>query len=215
MSFAVWLNLIKNAEKKSVISGKSRKIHYKFPNGSQMAEEYSMDTGVCIRRGFKIEKTLKNTDNWEMEVGESPAGLSDDTFMLKESNTEPCLTKRITKKNIEFRIRNLPYPIETYSVAANPETKKITVRTSNKKYFKNITIEELERCDLLPSQANISFTHQFNTLIITVNIFYLNLISSETNLIFPSVPKTSACIRDGESSSFGAQRCRNNLRSRY
>lgn len=203
MSFAVWLNLIKNAEKSSVISGKSRKIHYKFPNGSQMAEEYSMDTGVCIRRGFKIEKTLKNTDNWEMEVGESPAGLSDDTFMLKESNTEPCLTKRITKKNIEFRIRNLPYPIETYSVAANPETKKITVRTSNKKYFKNITIEELERCDLLPSQANISFTHQFNTLIITVNIFYLNLIFSETNLIFPSVPKTSACIRDGESSSFG------------
>lgn len=183
MSFAVWLDLIKKAEKSSVISGRSRKIHYKFPNGSQMAEEYSMDTGVCIRRGFKIEKTLKNTDNWEMEVGESPAGLSDDTFMLKESNTEPCLTKRITKNNIEFRIRNLPYPIEIYSVAANPETKKITVRTSNKKYFKNITIEELERCDLLPCQANISFTHQFNTLVITVN-FFLNLISSETNFIF-------------------------------
>lgn len=78
------------------------------------------------------------------------------------------MTKRITKTNIEWRIRNLPYPIEVYSVSVNPDQKCLVVRTSNKKYFKNIPIEELNRCNLLPKQANISISHQFNTLIIKV-----------------------------------------------
>ena len=79
------------------------------------------------------------------------------------------MTKRITKTNIEWRIRNLPYSIETYLVTANTDSPVITVRTTNKKFFKIIKIEELERCGLKPKQSNITINHQYNTLIITVS----------------------------------------------
>lgn len=70
---------------------------------------------------------------------------------------------------IEWRIRNLPYPIETYSVTASGDDCTITVRTTNKKYFKKIHIPELTRCSLLPDQQLISLKHLHNTLIITVS----------------------------------------------
>lgn len=44
----------------------------------------------------------------------------------------------------------------------------ITVRTSNKKYFKKIKVPDLERVGLKPEQDRISFTHQHNTLVVTV-----------------------------------------------
>lgn len=81
---------------------------------------------------------------------------------------QPFLTKRITRNNIEWRIRNLPFPIEVYSVSADKEKKAIVVRTTNKKYFKEIQVHELNRCGLLPEQQAITITHQHNTLIISV-----------------------------------------------
>lgn len=80
---------------------------------------------------------------------------------------------RITKNNIEWRIRNLPYPIETYSVLAEPENKCIVVRTSNKKYFKRILVHDLARINVVPDQGNIEFSHKFNTLIIVVSFLIL------------------------------------------
>lgn len=194
MSFETWLNLIKSAQKTSIISGKARKIHYKFPDGREMAEEYSLETGCVLRRAWKKTKTLtsKNYDEWDVELGEPipkllnkpKASISDNVdnnddiidisgFYLRESNTEPILTKRITKKNIEWRIRNLPYPINTYQITVDQDKKSIIVRTTNKKYYKTITIPELDRCGLIPEQENITIHHQYNTLIITVNSIFL------------------------------------------
>lgn len=132
--------------------------------------EYSLETGVVLRRMWKKKKELRVNEEWETELGEILTKFTDNQFTVRESCTEPMLTKRITKTNIEFRIRNLPYPIEVYSVSANSENNSITVRTTNKKYYKNIKVEELERCGLKPTQANISISHQFNTLIIKVSI---------------------------------------------
>ncbi|KAG4070502.1 hypothetical protein HA402_005734 [Bradysia odoriphaga] len=168
MSFANWLNQIKNAEKSSAISGKCRKVHYKFIDGQEMVEEYSMDTGVLQRRAWKREKALGGQPDWEIELGDFGRSLnSQDTFVVRESITEPVLTKRLTKGSIEWRIRNLPYPIKTYSVTASPDDCSITVRTTNKKYFKKILIPELTRCELLPSQELILIQHLHNTLVIT------------------------------------------------
>jgi len=137
MSFVNWLNKIKNAEKSSVITGRNRKVHYKFTDGQEMAEEYSMDTGVLQRRAWKREKALGGEPDWEIELGDKVRSLnSQDKFIVQESVTEPVLTKRLTKNSLEWRIRNLPYPIETYSVTASPDDCSITVRTTNKKYFK-------------------------------------------------------------------------------
>lgn len=89
MSFANWLNKIKNAEKSSVITGRSRKVHYKFADGQEMSEEYSMDTGVLQRRAWKREKALGGEANWEIELGDIIRSLnSQDKFVVQESVTE-------------------------------------------------------------------------------------------------------------------------------
>lgn len=178
MSYENWLNYLKSAEKNSMISGRSRKLFYKFPDGQQMAEEYSMDTGVVQKRAWRKSKQLMGEPEWEVELGEDPRQLgpggdaddlrnADGSFTVKISNTEPILSKRVTKKNIEWRIRNLSYPIEVYQVEADGEKRAIVVKTSNKKYYKVIPVPDLDRCGILPEQANISIHHQYNTLIIT------------------------------------------------
>ncbi|ALC43538.1 CG13901 [Drosophila busckii] len=163
-----------------MMSGKLRKVLYKFPDGQQMAEEYNLDTGIVQRRAWRKCKQLMGQPEWEIELGEEPrqinyggAGAGDadsmsgSEFTVRESNSEPLLTKRVTKKNIEWRIRNLPYPLNVYNVSADAQKRAIVVRTSNKKYYKVIPVPDLDRCGVPPVQANISIHHQFNTLIIT------------------------------------------------
>lgn len=77
----------------------------------------------------------------------------------------------------------MPYPIETYSVAACAEEKCIIVKTTNKKFYKKIPIPELERIDLKPTQANIEYSHKFNTLIILVIVICINISFSKIILI--------------------------------
>lgn len=178
MSSENWLKYLASAEKNSMISGKFRKVFYKFPDGREMAEEYSMDTGVVQKRAWRKCKQLMGEPVWEVELGEDPRQLGsgpdkddirgeDGSFIVNISNTEPILTKRITKKNIEWRIRNLPYPIDVYQVQVDVEKRCIVVKTTNKKYYKVIALPDLDRCGALPSQDNLSIHHQYNTLILT------------------------------------------------
>ncbi|KAL6416595.1 hypothetical protein ACFW04_013323 [Cataglyphis niger] len=83
-----------------------------------------------------------------------------------DTNVVPFVTQRITKTSLEWRIRNLSYPSNVYSITAEKDN-TITVRTSNKKYFKKLRALDLERIGLKPEQERISFKHQYNTLIIT------------------------------------------------
>lgn len=70
----------------------------------------------------------------------------------------------------------MPYPQNVYSVTAEDDG-TITIRTTNKKYFKKIRIPDLERAGLKPEQNRITFTHQYSTLIITVcQIFIFSLL---------------------------------------
>lgn len=55
-------------------------------------------------------------------------------FQLKKKfYLQPIFVRKDTALSFQWRIRNLPYPIETYNVTADPENRTITVRTSNKK----------------------------------------------------------------------------------
>lgn len=91
MSYREWMELLNSAEKSSIISGKCRKIHYKFPNGGhEMIEEYSLETGVLLRRAWKKKQELRGDAGWEVELGDSipdVARADDGSFMMKESNT--------------------------------------------------------------------------------------------------------------------------------
>lgn len=95
MSFAGWLTLLQTAEKTSVISGDFRKIHYKLSDGREMAEEYSMTTGVISRRAWRPKSDLTKgpSVDWTLELGDvvRPLNPSADTFLVKESLTEVFL----------------------------------------------------------------------------------------------------------------------------
>ncbi|XP_040151013.1 protein DPCD [Anopheles arabiensis] len=169
MSYEDWLNLVKSADKSSVIQGNVRKVHYRFPDGREMAEEYSTDTGVVLRRAWKNKSTLLHKEDWVLELGESiPAGLKENEEMLKECCTEPLLTKRLTRNAIEWRIRNLPYPVTTYTITCSENEKTLTIKTSNNKYFKKISVPEFQRCNFLPKQEHLNVVYKNATLIITV-----------------------------------------------
>lgn len=163
-----WLSQLKSAKKSCLVDNTFKKIHYELGNGQEMVEEYNINTNVLTRRAWKRKTELKNDEKWDIEVGDpEPMYNKDETVLIKENSSQPFVSRRYTKLNLEWRIRNLPYPIEIYSVTVDPDDKCIVVRTSNKKYFKKIFIPEFERMALVPEQQNVAFSHKFNTLIIS------------------------------------------------
>ncbi|KAF5295289.1 hypothetical protein FQA39_LY13154 [Lamprigera yunnana] len=163
-----WFNTLKNAKKTCIQQGNLRKVHYALPNQREMVEEYNMDTGVLTRRAWKMERSIGGEKDWIVEIGDhDPVIPKSDEMLIKENATQPFISRRITRNNLEWRIRNLPYPINVYSIETDGEKKALIVRTSNKKYYKILNVPELQRLNLLLKQSNVQFTHKFNTLIIT------------------------------------------------
>ena len=68
----------------------------------------------------------------------------------------------------EWRVRNLPYPKETYTVTLDTEKvpSELVLRTSNRKYFKRFHVPALRRLGLEMEQAAVSFDHSGTTLVI-------------------------------------------------
>jgi len=86
--------------------------------------------------------------------------------MLRPSATNPVFARKDRPHAFEWRVRNLPYPKPTYSVTVDTEQNQIVVRTSNKKYFKRIDVEELDRARVPLEEVNLSWNHENNTLIV-------------------------------------------------
>lgn len=165
----IWYHELLNAEKSCLKEDKLKKIHYNFEDGKEMVEEYNVDTQVLLRRAWKIKGKLGGEGKWDVEIGDPIPDATpriETGADLMECKDQPTLSRRNTRINLEWRIRNLPYPIETYSISANNDERSITIRTTNKKYFKKLNVPELDRLNLPIEQANISSIHQFNTLII-------------------------------------------------
>ncbi|XP_055536010.1 protein DPCD [Wyeomyia smithii] len=169
MSYVEWLAKVRGADKSSAIQGKIRKVHYNFPDGSEMMEEYSIETGIILRRAWKLRSDVFRKDDWQVELGDPiPKSLTKaDSMMLCEASTEPVLSKRVTRIALEWRIRNLPYPLSTYTITCDGDARSITVRTANKKYFKKIIVPEFQRCNFPPKQEDLTVRHQNQTLIIS------------------------------------------------
>jgi len=161
-----WFNVIQNARKTSIIEDGKRKVHFLMEDGKEMVEEYNMDTNVVVRRAWKEKNNFGTDTGWTVEVGDPERKPNDIEIYGIEERNAPFITRRITKTGLEWRIRNLSYPESVYSVTAENDG-TMTVRTSNKKYFKKIRIPDLERIGLKPTQQRISFHHQYNTLIIS------------------------------------------------
>ncbi|XP_044761538.1 protein DPCD-like isoform X2 [Coccinella septempunctata] len=160
-----WLDQLKNAKKIVSDYESIRTVLYEFKDGRQLEEEYNLQLNVVSRRAWKLKDQLNK--EWNVELGEPPVVNEDfTTIPIKENSSQPYIRKRNTRRIIEWRIRNLPYPSETYIVTCNEEDKSVTVRTTNKKYYKTLKIPELERLGLSPEQSNLSFKYDKVALVI-------------------------------------------------
>ncbi|XP_053928280.1 protein DPCD isoform X4 [Cuculus canorus] len=169
MAVPGWLERLRAASKTALLQDGKRKIHYLFEDGKEMAEEYEVKTGQLVSRKWREKNTLGGSGKWQVEVGEPALPLLEalESDLIKESSSNPVFMRKDTRTSFQWRIRNLPYPKEVYSVSVEKEQRCCVIRTTNKKYYKKFSIPDLDRYQLPLDTAALSFTHANNTLIIT------------------------------------------------
>ena len=149
----------------AVASGR-RKCHYTLPDESEVVEEFDMQTDELLVRKKRGKSVLGALEEWKFEVGEPPSRVTIENDMLRPSSSNPVLVRKDRPHAFEWRVRNLPYPKATYAVSVDTEANQIVIRTSNKKYFKRIDVEELDRARVPLVESHLSWDHENNTLIV-------------------------------------------------
>ncbi|KAJ7376230.1 hypothetical protein OS493_036053 [Desmophyllum pertusum] len=171
----VWLETLRTARKTSLVQDGRRKVHYTFPDETEMVEEYDVSSGELLVRKWKKRSSVGRESKWEYEIAN--------------------FTRKDNSKAFQWRIRNLPYPLNVYSVTVDEDKYSITIRTSNKKYFKRFHITDMERAKLNLEQSAISIAHANNTLIITYQ--KPSLILEQEKLVRQELVKVKSS-RDGD-----------------
>lgn len=158
-----------NEPKKTCVRGDGRKkVHTTNPDGSEVVEEFDERTDVLLARKSRKPKPFGGEAEWVFEVGQAQEKVFDPhTDLMRASNANPIFLRKDTPEHFQWRIRNLPYSADVYSVTIDQERQQIVVRTSNKKYFKRIDVEDLARLGLKLKEESLSWKHQHNTLIIS------------------------------------------------
>ncbi|XP_042369749.1 protein DPCD-like, partial [Plectropomus leopardus] len=120
-------------------------------------------------RKWRHKSTLGAQGQWQVEVGEPLSGpvTASNSELIKENCSNPVLIRKDTKSIFQWRIRNLPYPKDVFSVSVEPSERCIIIKTSNKKYYKKLSITDLDRSQLPLDNSALSFTHASNTLIVS------------------------------------------------
>ena len=111
-------------------TGGRRKVHYTFPDESEMVEEYDLQTDELMVRKRCSKTVLGAKGEWVYEVGEAPARMTIENDVMRPSSSNPVLVRKDRVNAFEWRIRNLPYPKPTYSVTIDPEQRQVVVRTA-------------------------------------------------------------------------------------
>lgn len=176
----------------SVIVAGKRQITSKYTDGAEVYEEYDVVTDDLLLRKRRQKNSFGAMSDWVVEIGTDVKSHTKNLHqnLIVESSGSPELVRQDTKEAHVFRIRNLPYPKEVFSVtieksspstssaskdsdAANAtgekkiEVGEIVVRTSNKRYFKRIDIPDMVRANIPLDASHLSFDVKHNTLIIT------------------------------------------------
>lgn len=145
-----------------------RKIHTTFPDGSETVEEFDERSDVLLLRKVRRPTTLGKESEWVFEVGQPPEPTFDPhSDLLKASSSNPICVRKDTPEHFQWRIRNLPYPAQVYSVTADHDKQEIVVRTSNKKYYKRLGLPDLAYVKQKLCDSSLTWKHQHNTLIIS------------------------------------------------
>ena len=154
-----------------MISGGRKKIHSLFVDDSEMVEEFDIVTDELLLRKVRKPNPLGGEGEWIIEIGaEQKITRNVDRELLVEATGAPQVVIQDTAEKHVFRIRNLPYPKEVYAVAIDFDKPKslgeIVVRTSNKKYYKRLSIPDMVRLGLTLDKDSLSWSYGNNTLVI-------------------------------------------------
>lgn len=85
---------------------------------------------------------------------------------MAPSKLNPVFMRKDTPDRFEWRIRNLPYPKEVYTILIDHAKQEIVLKTSNKKYYKRFDIPDMKRCGLQLEDSEVVWKYQNNTVII-------------------------------------------------
>ncbi|XP_067393082.1 protein DPCD isoform X2 [Emydura macquarii macquarii] len=135
MAAQSWPDRLRGARKTALLQDGKRKVHYLFEDGLELAEEYELTSSQLLARKWRQKNALGSSGPWQVEVGEPTAnpGGTLESELIKESSSTPVFMRKDTQTSFQWRIRNLPYPKEVYSVSVEKEQRCCVVRTSNKK----------------------------------------------------------------------------------
>ena len=98
-----------------VISNGRKKLHYLFPDKTELVEERDQNSNELLLRKWKRPKDFGEAQ-WEYEVGDDGKVFNPENDLLSASSSNPIFVRKDTADRFEWRIRNLPYPKETYIV---------------------------------------------------------------------------------------------------
>ena len=147
-----------------ILSGK-RRVNYLYPDGSEMVEEYDINTNECLLRKIKKRRDFGEAD-WQYEIGQEEKKFDPETDAIKLNSNNPIFLRKDSETRFEWRIRNLMWPKEVYSVSVDHDNQQIVLRTTNKKYFKRIDIPEMKKLGIPIQDENVSWKYANNTLLV-------------------------------------------------
>nr|XP_032821729.1 protein DPCD isoform X1 [Petromyzon marinus] len=160
-----WEQELRAAKKTALLQGGRRRVHYSFEDAREMIEEYDVITELLMLRRWRVRSMLGAPRAWETEVGEpGPSPSSVDT--LKESAAAPVCVRGETREELWWRVRNVPYPPHVFSVCVDSTNNNLVISTSNHKYYKRLSIPDLDRLELPLDPEAVSFSHNNHTLIV-------------------------------------------------
>uniref|UniRef100_A0A3B5LX64 Protein DPCD n=1 Tax=Xiphophorus couchianus TaxID=32473 RepID=A0A3B5LX64_9TELE len=160
MAVQNWIDVLKSSQKTALIQDGKHCITYYHQN-------FFCLVGTMTRK-WRQKSTLGVQGVWQVEVGEPvnvPAALNSD--VIKENCSNPVFMRKDTKTSFQWRIRNLPYTKDVFSVSMEPSERCIIIKTTNKKYYKKFSVPDLDRSQLPLDGAALSYTHANNTLIVS------------------------------------------------
>ncbi len=137
---------------------------------------------------------MTGKEEWIVEIGEVIQPKKEDDFLIQENSKnvkqliliyQPIFLRKDTKEEFHYRVRNLNYGSENNMVEIDKTNQMIVIKTLNKKYYKRFDIPDLRRLNIELDESNLKVNFQNNTLIISVNIFFLiNYLSTKNQKQF-------------------------------
>ena len=151
----------------SIIVEGRRRVSTTYPDGSEMVEEYDAKSHELLLRKTRKPTVLGGEGEWKVEVGTQAKTFDPTKDAIAPSNLAPVFSRLDTKEAFQWRIRNLPYSADVFSVTLDEKSPEIVVRTTNKKYFKRIELPDMKRLKLSLDAQALSWKFQYNTLVIS------------------------------------------------